>query len=1075
MKKLAFIILIVMSLLQAHATKKNQSQGPAGTKLDLTKILVVQRHIIRSSHVYTYHEEDNKPGGGLWIYDIASKSLNKILDSDGGLILDASLHYDGKTILFSWKREMTGVFQLYTIETDRKNLRQITNHPSNNFNACWLPNDEIVFVSDRKPAFAYCWRTTTPIIFKCKADGSKQTRLSANYLNDFTPSVMEDGRILYSRWEYVDRPAIPIQSLWSMNPDGTNLAGVFGNRVLSPATFMDARMIPDSDGKILCVMTAHNRHCHGAIGIVNPNIGGNSQEAITNLTPEINIGQVDKGDGNSISGPYTNPYPLDNKQYLVSKDGNIELRNYVDTFKIRLIPAESGKNGLGYYSPQPVRKKEREQLISSTLPDEKDTSRELEDEWAEIQLMDVYNGLPDNILRGSIKKLAIVQEMEKPLGISPDLRAFGFQFPVVSAGATYAPKKVWGFATVEKDGSARFKVPARQPIYFLPLDENGMAVQRMRTFTHLMPGEKQGCIGCHADRNYVVNLNKNTPSAMTREAEELEIPEWGLNGFNYTKQVQPILNKHCISCHGSNLPAAGLELTGDKTDFFNISYENLVRRDTPAEDFSIGGTNGTFNNKYTSWIPTYNGQEANILRISPGEWGAKASLVARIIESGHKDQKGKARIDLSKIEKLNVYMWIDLNVPYYGGSNSNYQSNRGCRQQIPPGFAEAFKEMASRRCVSCHTQVKNDEVFSYPNQFALRIDHADLNPIFKAPLNPESGGSGKCKAVVFKNKKDKDYVKLLSTFDQLAKNLELRPRFDMATENSDGVSLVPEKRSYLIGDYSNGKVSIYSDVFGNIWSYPVDGVYDCWMRPNGNVVAAGYNRVMEIKPDLALGSGGEILWSYNQGTAPGNYLGKSEVHGCQLLPNGNVLVSESGAPRLVEINHQGIVVKTISLPKTAQDTHNQLRMARIDNKGNYWVSYLGDGIIYLVNDIGKVINKINIKKNESTPHSAYEALPLHNGNILVSGAGSGKIMEFNSSGKLIWEIGRDELPGIDLKWIAGIQRLPNNNTLICNWGEGQSKVKALEVTPEKKIVWQLTNKAFKGITRIQIVPSEICH
>jgi hypothetical protein len=122
-----------------------------------------------------------------------------------------------------------------------------------------------------------------------------------------------------------------------------------------------------------------------------------------------------------------------------------------------------------------------------------------------------------------------------------------------------------------------------------------------------------------------------------------------------------------------------------------------------------------------------------------------------------------------------------------------------------------------------------------------------------------------------------------------------------------------------------------------------------------------------------------------------------------------------------------------------------------------------------------VINKINIKKNESTPHSAYEALPLQNGNVLVSGAGSGRIMEYNSAGKLIWEIGKDELPGIDLKWIAGIQRLPNNNTLICNWGGGQSKVKALEVTPEKKIVWQLTNQAFNGITRIQIVPSEICH
>ena len=153
--------------------------------------------------------------------------MEKILDSSEGQILDATLHYNGRTILFSWKKTMTDFFQLYTLDSDGTHLKQVTSHASNNFNASFLPDGGIVFLSDRKPAYAYCWQTTTPILWRCNSDGSQPQRISSNYLNDFTPSVMSDGRILYARWEYVDRPAIPIQSLWSINPDGTQLEGVF--------------------------------------------------------------------------------------------------------------------------------------------------------------------------------------------------------------------------------------------------------------------------------------------------------------------------------------------------------------------------------------------------------------------------------------------------------------------------------------------------------------------------------------------------------------------------------------------------------------------------------------------------------------------------------------------------------------------------------------------------------------------------------------------------------------------------------------------------------------------------------
>jgi len=768
--------------------------------LGFSEVLLVQRHMIKSSHVYTYHEEDNRPGGGLFVFSTETGALREILASDKGLILDANLHYDGKTILFSWKRDMSSTFQLYTVRTDGTGLKQITDHASNNFNASWLPNDEIVFLSDRKPAFAYCWRTTTPILFKSQADGDRPVRLSANYLNDFTPSVMADGRILYSRWEYVDRPAIPIQSLWTINSDGTNLSGLFGNRVLSPATFMDAREIPGSKGKILCVMTAHNRHCHGAIGIIDPAIGGNSQEAIRNLTPEVDIGLVDKGAGNHIRGPYLNPYPLDGKRYLVSKDGTIQLREYEGANVTELVKGDA--KGLGFYSPQPVRTRAREKLMASGLAH--DGSEEEDVEWAEVSMMDVYNGLPPSIERGSIKKLAIIQEVEKPLGIDPKRRAFGFQFPVVSAGATYAPKKVWGFATVEEDGSAFFKVPARQPVYFLPLDEDGMAVQRMRTFTHFMPGEKQGCIGCHADRNYVVNARKTRPLALARGVEELQKPEWGVTGFSYAREVQPILDAHCIKCHGRSNPEGGLELTGDKTDFFNVSYENLVRRGTPSENFTMGGTAHAFNPRYVSWVPTYNGQEANILEIEPGRWGARNSLLAAVIQTGHKDRDGKPRVQLSDAEKLRLYAWMDLNVPYYESSDSNYRDNRGCRQQIPPGFAEAFKNVAARRCVECHKQKGNNQVFTYPNQFALRLDHPELNPILQAPLAREAGGSGKCGEAVFEGTNDADYQKLIGTFELLEKALEANPRLDMVATRRTCGDEMQAKRARPVLQIING-------------------------------------------------------------------------------------------------------------------------------------------------------------------------------------------------------------------------------------------------------------------------------
>jgi hypothetical protein len=599
---------------------------------------------------------------------------------------------------------------------------------------------------------------------------------------------MADGRILYTRWEYVDRPAIPIQSFWTINPDGTRLAGVFGNRVLCPSTFMQARGIPAGRGRILCLLTGHGGPCHGAVGMVDPRVGSNAQQAITNLTPEVKIWTVttDRSRGDIIRGPYTDPYPINHEYYPVSNLGSIELRDYRGALKetvVRVQPAKKHPATIGFFSPQPIRSRERERLVPSALA-EAEPSAEAPLEWAELYMTDVCNGLGTSVRRGDVKQLAVVEDV----GLDPNKRSDTFGAGVaVSAGATYAPKRVWGFAAVEADGSAHFKVPARRAIYFLPLDDNGMAVQRMRTFTHLMPGEVQGCVGCHADRNYAVHESaRDRPTAMLRKAQELRRPDWGVRGFSYPALVQPVWDKHCLQCHGYSDPVGGLELSGDRTDFFSVSYDNLVRKGTISQHhYRYSSRSQARNNKFTSWIPTYNGCEANVLEIEPGRWGARASLLARTLQSGHPGPDGKFRIEVPEAEKLKVYLWLDLNVPYY------HANAPGSRSTLPPGFARVVKDMAQRRCAACHEvgdyvrrrggreqTLGGTLPFEFPDSWRIRIDHPERNPLLAAPLAKVAGGTGKCGEAVFKDTHDADYRRLIDLFEELHTRLDAHPRLD---------------------------------------------------------------------------------------------------------------------------------------------------------------------------------------------------------------------------------------------------------------------------------------------------------
>jgi hypothetical protein len=250
--------------------------------------------------------------------------------------------------------------------------------------------------------------------------------------------------------------------------------------------------------------------------------------------------------------------------------------------------------------------------------------------------------------------------------------------------------------------------------------------------------------------------------AVSRPPVKLTPPEWGAGGFDYSRIVQPVIDQHCTECHNPIETAGGIDLSGGKTDYFNVSYDVLAREHQ-----------GSTGSPYVNWIPTYNGHEQNILMVKPKTWGSPQSSLAEIVLSGHPDAAGKPRVNMNAADQRRILAWIDLNVPYYGTSETAYPDNPGCRQIYPAELDGVLAEVARRRCAECHQDGK------IPRRVWTRITEPELNPFLVAPLAKAAGGSQKCGKPVFQNTDDPDYQAILTTFAPIAKMLKETPRMDM--------------------------------------------------------------------------------------------------------------------------------------------------------------------------------------------------------------------------------------------------------------------------------------------------------
>jgi hypothetical protein len=269
---------------------------------------------------------------------------------------------------------------------------------------------------------------------------------------------------------------------------------------------------------------------------------------------------------------------------------------------------------------------------------------------------------------------------------------------------------------------------------------------------------------------------------MQTSVQKLREPAWGVKGFSYQQVVQGVFDRNCIECHNERQHPGDVDLTGDMTDFFNVSYDILCRTGTQGErDWIRHGSPSGYEHDhirgmspYIKWIWTINGAGHNVLEIEPRRWGSPASKLAEIIRSGHPDADGKPRVDVPDADRRRVYLWLDLNVPYYGTSSSNHKARLGSRRMMPMDLEPTLREVASRRCVSCHTE-------GIPRKFYTRIGKPEHNSFLLAPLASSAGGTQRCGEPVFGSTEDPDYQRILKTFAPIHKLLKERPRADMHT------------------------------------------------------------------------------------------------------------------------------------------------------------------------------------------------------------------------------------------------------------------------------------------------------
>jgi len=643
----------------------------ANPLMQFGKLLFCKRVPTSYSHlVMQYYGWRARAGGGLFVLEDPGRSLacRDLLDgrlADGN-VLQPCLSYDGRKIVFSFVRcagkrydpaaignddADEGFYHIYEVGVDGGNLRQLTAGPYDDLMPSYLPDGGIVFSSTRRRGYARCFgpqfshRWDVYTLHRMDADGGNLRALSWHDTNEWFPTVDNAGRILYARWDYIDRDAVTHQNLWTTRPDGTNPATLWGNATPSPHCAFQARAIPGSN-KIVFTASAHHSITAGSIVLLDPSIGFDGHEAITRLTPEVPFPEAE---GRDIRQYYSSPWPLSEKYFLVAYSP-VPLvwepgANVPNALGIYLLDWLGNREliyrdpAIGSTNPCPLIPRAVPPVLPSALPVEPEPV-------GEMVLSDVYRGLGD-VPRGSIKQLRIVQVFPKTTPWA--------NVPRIGVAGEENARAILGTVPVEPDGSAYFTVPAGKPILLQALDERGMAYQTMRSVTYVQPGERVACVGCHENR--MTAPVDAAPAALRRGPSAIDPGPWGGRPFSYVEVVQPVLDRHCLRCHGGEKTEAGIDLSGKGEGPFTRSYVALCRDKKLVPRFEM----------------------RNQIQVTPpgGTFGARGSRLMSLLCAGHEG------VELSASEVGRLAAWIDLNAIFYGAYLPEAQARQLRGERLP--------------------------------------------------------------------------------------------------------------------------------------------------------------------------------------------------------------------------------------------------------------------------------------------------------------------------------------------------------------------------------------------------------
>ena len=666
-----------------------------------------------------------KPGGDLAVLTGLADSREPEMVLRGrlgpGHVHGLDLWFDADRVVFGWAKQpdwpprrpdgtpydlchpqnnyafelmkVTEPLHLYEAALDGNGIQQLTADDYwSDLEPTYLPDGAIVFSSDRSGHSPSCdgWENdiTDLNLYRMEADRGQVRRLANHKDIDMHPHLLDNGLLAYLRWEYQERDFWDTHSVWTMRPDGTLPDALFKQHLPFPTSVREARSIPGSNS---LVAIAAGHHCYpvGPIVRLTPSAGMNRPEAIDIIAmgsppqERAMAGTFTAAGGvRDGRGYYSTPYALSPDCYLASfgfgsgrprpgkAHGNTDL--LANDSALYLLDTAGNKElvfrdrFLCALEPLPLRARPRPPTFPAAATALTDS--------ATCIVADVYQGL-DGIERGTVKYLRILEALPWPLTRESGSRYYGGQSFAwqVNQERNWTPIRIIGTVPVEADGSAHFKVPttANASVAFQALDSRYQSVQRMRSSVSFQPGEVRGCTGCHETRATAPGTGARPGSAARRPPDLPEQPSWGYRPLGYEWMIQPILSRHCASCHGGTQPKADLDLSDQKRTPFGqdsmlASYVSILSRNL------IVSSNQRLDGAVTP----------------PKQFGAYPSpLIQHLLNDAE-----HAKCELSTDEWYRLVTWVDANGPYYDQLYNKRPADGGAPRREPFAWRHPWGE-----------------------------------------------------------------------------------------------------------------------------------------------------------------------------------------------------------------------------------------------------------------------------------------------------------------------------------------------------------------------------------------------